>query len=388
MRIETIRPSKSFHDAEEVVALASGFPEDLALLYSLDLPALPILLDDRDLPFDLPNQFISHVALMRASTTGRTAGTYAECLLNWLRYLAKKGWDLQDATEEKLAGYRNSLMSGKVRGGARKYTPATINLRVTVVALFYAWVHRRKLLLTPLGEFCGDRYALPRYKGDNVHRSKSRDSLTIPRQETLPAALGFEQLARLLAITPQPYRLIFRWALVTGIRRFEVANLRHSALMPADQIAASGLDPIPIDILRKGGKTATIYAPAALVEETHWYFLVDRPRPVNEEDSDFVFLSQRRAPFTPGALSTAFRKYADSAGTSATLHHLRHSFAILCLGYLESLESKGKKINPVKIVQTLLSHSNVTTTEIYLRTLQVSSDEVRDALGFLYGITQ
>lgn len=388
MRIEIIRPSKSFHDAEEVVALAHGYPEDLALLYSMDLPALPVLLNDCDLPYDLPNQFISHVALIRATTTGRTAGTYAECLLNWLRYLKKKEWELKDATEEKLAGYRNSLMSSRGIGGTRKYTPATINLRVSVVAIFYAWLLRRRLLLTPLGEFSCDRYTLPRYKGENGHRAKSPNSLMVPRQETLPAALGFEQLARILSITPQPYRLIFRWGLVTGIRRFEVANLRYSALMPADQIASSGLDPIPVDILRKGGKTATVYAPAALLEETHWYFLVDRPRPANDEDSDYVFLSQRSTPFTPGTLSRTFRKYADSAGTSATLHHLRHSFAILCLGYLEALERKGKQINPVKIVQTLLSHANVTTTEVYLRTLQVSSDEVRDALGFLYGITK
>ncbi|MBU0537699.1 MAG: site-specific integrase, partial [Gammaproteobacteria bacterium] len=184
-----------------------------------------------------------------------------------------------------------------------------------------------------------------------------------------------EEIARLFSITPQPFRLMFRWGLVTGMRRFEVLNLRRSSLMTSEQIASSGMDPIPIDITRKGGKTSTIYAPAALVEETHWFCLVDRPKPSEERFADFVFLSHRRGPFTVGTLSRTFRKYANQIGTPATLHHLRHSFAIICIGYLEALENKGSDVNPIKVVQSLLGHSNVTTTELYLRALQVSSEE-------------
>jgi integrase len=389
MRIEMIRPSQSFRDAEEVVSLASGVPEDLALLYSMDLPVLPVLLGDDGLPMDLPNQFLASVALLKASVTGKTASTYAECLLSWLRFLALQNSGIDEATEEKLAAFRNSLASATGPGGVMAYTANTVNLRVTVVEVFYAWLHRRKILLTQLGDFVSSRnFSRLPYKSEARQARRSRDSLRIAATESLPTALGFEELARLFAITPQPFKLMFRWGLVTGLRRFEVANLRLSRIMNPAQISSSGLDLIPIEIIRKGGKTATVYAPAALVEETYWYCFVDRPLVDNDKYSDFVFLSQRRAPFSVETLSRVFRKYANQVGTRATLHHLRHSFAICCLGYLESIEGKGNKINPIKIVQILLGHSNVTTTEIYLRTLQVNSDEVRDALSFLYGASQ
>ncbi|WP_228896888.1 tyrosine-type recombinase/integrase [Acidovorax sp. Leaf73] len=388
MRIELIRPSQSFRDAEEVVALA-GLPEDLALLYSIDLPVLPVLLDDSGLPLDLPNQFISSLALLKSSATGKTASTYAECLLAWLRFIESKDSSLEEATEEMLSTFRNALVSTQGQGGTKAYTANTVNLRVTAVEAFHAWLHRKKLLMTPLGEFVCTRNSLRLpYCGERSQTKRSSDSLRIAPTESTPRTLGFEELARLFAITPEPFKLMFRWGLVTGLRRFEVANLRLSRLMTPAQIASSGLDPVPIDVVRKGGRTATIYAPAALVEETHWYCLVDRPVPINDQYADYVFLSQRGAPFSVETLSRAFRKYANLVGSRATLHHLRHSFAIYCLGYLESVESAGKQINPVKVVQFLLGHANVTTTEIYLRALEVSSDEVREALSFLYGATQ
>lgn len=387
MRIENIRPSTSFSDAEEVVSLAKGLPEDVALLLTLDVPLLPVLLDDRGLPFDLPNQFIASVAL-RPSTTGKTASTYAESLLSWLRYIKSKNIVLEDATEETLAAFRNSQISAQGPGGLRAYSSNTVNLRITVVAAFYAWMQKKKLISTPLGEFSYTKASLVRsYTRQGGAKCRASDSLLVPASEVFPRALGFEEIARLFAITPQPFKLMFRWGLVTGLRRFEVLNLRRSSLMTCEQIASSGIDPVPIDITRKGGKTATIYAPAALVEETHWYCLVDRPTPSADRFNDFVFLSNRCEPFTPGTLSRTFRKYANQIGIRATLHHLRHSFAIICLGYLEAQENRGGDINPIKVVQSLLGHSNITTTEHYLRTIQVSSDEVRTALSFLYGST-
>ncbi len=388
MRIELIRPSRSFRDAEEVVAFASGLHDDLALLHSMDLQVLPVILDETGLPLDLPNQFITSVAILRPSATGDTPRTYAECLLCWLRFLESKSIEIRDVTEETLAAFRNSLSGASGPDGVQVYTANTINLRVTVVESFYGWMHSRRALLTPLGEFVIARnlQRLP-YRSENSNRIRSLESLLVPKSDTLPRPLGFEEISRLFAITPQPFRLMFRWGLATGLRRFEVINLRISRLMSPEQISSSGLDPVPVDIVRKGGKTATIYAPAALVEETQWYCLVDRPVVKDDGSFDFVFLNRNGRSYSPGTLSRTFRKYANMIGSSATLHHLRHSFAILTLGYLESLESKGKKVNPVKIVQTLLGHSNVTTTEVYLRTLEVSSDEVREALAFLYGST-
>ena len=199
--------------------------------------------------------------------------------------------------------------------------------------------------------------------------------------------LSPEELSRLFVVTPPQYVLMFRWAVATGLRRFEVCGLRRSGLSSPEQIAARNMELVPIEIVRKGGKTATVHAPSALVEQTWWYIHFQRPRPEKQRFEDVVFLNRYGSPFARQTLSKVFRSCANQIGSDATLHHMRHTFAVSVLAILEASSNKGRPMNSLKAVQTLLGHANVTTTEIYLRALEMSSDEVRESLEFLYGAT-
>jgi integrase/recombinase XerD len=78
-----------------------------------------------------------------------------------------------------------------------------------------------------------------------------------------------------------------------------------------------------------------------------------------EMDSSPLFRSQKNLRFTPQTLSMTFRRMYDSVGLSGCSSHSgRRTFAT-------SLLNQG--IN-IKNVQTLLGHSSITTTSIYLET--------------------
>jgi integrase len=389
MKVQFVRPRKDFSSPEELVELASGNVGDAAMLHLTDVQLLPVIVDSSGLPLAVPNLFLAHIALRSNSTTGDTARTYSESLLRWLRFLEKRNTDQQSVTEELLTVYRNALVNRSTADGQRLHSSATVNLRLAIVEGFYKWGQRSGVMRTPLGEYLRIR---EKEGGGHVWRSagtarRSGDSLRLGLMQRLPRVLNPEEISRLFAVTSQPYKLMFRWGVATGMRRFEVCNLRRSTLASAEISLARGKELIPIEIIRKGGKTVTVHAPAALVEETLWYCLTDRPKEASAVYSDFVFFNKKGQPFARGSISRVFRQSADRIGLDATLHHLRHTFATLVLGILEAFERRSGAVNSIKTVQILLGHANVTTTEVYLRALDVASEDVKEALDYLYGAT-
>lgn len=141
-----------------------------------------------------------------------------------------------------------------------------------------------------------------------------------------------------------------------------------------------------IDVRRKGGRCLSVAVPSRLVEETSWYVTIERTGAGLDKDSH-VFVGQRGRPISRERMTKVFRECATSIDSTATLHHLRHTFAVNVLSALDQYEGSGQAMNPLKCVQVLLGHASLETTQIYLEALSMSSDAVRQALDYLYGGT-
>lgn len=373
-----------------MLALAGGFPDDAELLYMFDLPAVCMLLDDNGLPHEEACAFLAYTALRSRSVTGDTVRTYGESLVSWLRFLRKKKRALTAATEEELRLYANTLAREKDREFAQ-LSPKTVGVRVHAAAQFAAWGNRTGVMPSPLGTYLLDRAGRAPSYGVGTSRVQARarslDPIVPRTVERLPQVLSSEEIHRLFIVAPPRMRLMFRWAITTGMRRFEVCDLTVDRLPSPEYVALKDNGLIPINVLRKGGREKTVQAPSQLVEETLWYVLMERPAPAERVNSKNVFLNRAGRPYSRASITRAFRACADQIGSTATLHHLRHTFAVHVLGALEKLEAKGRPMNSLKALQMLLGHSNVTTVEIYLRAIDATSDEVRSALDFLYGET-
>jgi integrase/recombinase XerD len=171
----------------------------------------------------------------------------------------------------------------------------------------------------------------------------------------LPDVLGKEQMAALLAAIDPEHRLaardlaILEMFYACGMRASELAELKLSDLH---------LDIGVIRVLGKGHKERIVPIGGPAQQALQIY--LDKLRPellaVKNARSDRVFLSRSGGPITRVVLWQLVQKISKKAGVRAIHPHtLRHTFATHLL-------SGGADL---RVVQELLGHADVGTTQIY-----------------------
>jgi integrase/recombinase XerD len=105
----------------------------------------------------------------------------------------------------------------------------------------------------------------------------------------------------------------------------------------------------------------------AAVAALQRYLETGRPRLVRPQSPGTVFLTRRGTPFAAVTLWLRIKRRAQRAqvGRNLTPHMLRHSFATHLLEHGADL----------RIIQELLGHANISTTEIYTH---VASHRLRE----------
>jgi len=93
------------------------------------------------------------------------------------------------------------------------------------------------------------------------------------------------------------------------------------------------------------------------VEAVQRYLEAARPRLVTKRSPANVFLTKRGSPFAPVTLWLRIKRRVRRAGIAknVTPHMLRHSFATHLLDHGADL----------RVIQELLGHASIATTEIY-----------------------
>lgn len=297
--------------------------------------------------------FLAKVSLHSRSIWGDTGQTYAKSILPWLRYLEDQGLTPEDATEEDFAFYRLKIVRKK------KLASATVHLRIQVVGYFHTWGQSTGRLKSSLGSYFVDRLAgkTPDYR---------RPLSPIVNNEE-PRYIGIDDWLKIRARASQPWRLLFSWAICTGLRRAEICNLRLKDLrsllasIKPDDVTAR------VRVTRKGGRSKWVHVPIPLIRESAWWVNWERPGGDSGEEDEFLFTNSKGAPIARNYLSHAFRQVANSVDSQATFHHLRHGFAMMVLDWLPELAHEGATLNPMKVLQDLLGHANQSTSEVYIR---------------------
>jgi integrase/recombinase XerD len=174
----------------------------------------------------------------------------------------------------------------------------------------------------------------------------------------LPKALKIEEVASLISSvsmgdTPSALRdgAIVELLYGTGARISEIValNVQDISKFDGDQVTA-------LRLIGKGGKTRVVpigkYAQIALDQ----YLVRVRPGLLKKQESA-LFLNSRGSRLSRQSIWSMIAHGAQSAGIASDVspHSLRHSFATHLL-------DGGADI---RVVQELLGHSSVTTTQIY-----------------------
>jgi integrase/recombinase XerD len=275
------------------------------------------------------------------AAAANTLKAYARDLADAESRLAPRGADLASATDEQIEAYFTEL-------GARGLSPATAARRRAAVRQFYRFV---------LGE---------RWREDDPSRrvdapKKGRPLpkvLTRAEVDALIAAAAAKDGAaglRLAALIETIY--------ASGLRVSEAVSLT---------LAALARDPAYLMVRGKGGKErlAPLNAPARTAIKD--YLTVRRsflPRGVKE--SPWLFPSRAR---TGRLTERRFAQLLDEAARHAGVdpakvspHVLRHAFAT------HLLEGGAD----LRVVQTLLGHADIVTTQIYTH---VAEDRLREVV--------
>lgn len=191
------------------------------------------------------------------------------------------------------------------------------------------------------------------------------EQLSLPRRwQRLPKSLSSDQIQKLLTpITPEtPASLcdqaVLELAYASGLRLSELRFLRLEQL----QLEAGF-----VHVLGKGNKERVVPVGRPAVQAIQRYLQSGRPRLVKPHSPGQVFLNARGRGFASVSLWLRMKKRAVLAGISTpiTPHMLRHSFATHLLEHGADL----------RVIQDLLGHSQISTTEIYTH---VTSSRLRD----------
>jgi len=133
-----------------------------------------------------------------------------------------------------------------------------------------------------------------------------------------------------------------------GLRVSELTNLKLSDLfLPQGFIRVNG----------KGGKQRLVPISERAIHELELWFDDRRQMNIKPGEEDYVFLNRRGHHLTRTMILIMVKRQAEAAGIKKTIspHTLRHSFATALL--------KGGA--DLRIIQELLGHADLGTTEIY-----------------------
>lgn len=289
--------------------------------------------------------FIDHLQIERGLSPNSTSA-YGRDLNRFATYLALNKLDFQSLTAQDLTEYEIAL---KGQGLAL----SSINRGVSALKTFYKYLARENGITDPTTEVSANR---------------------LPRK--LPKALTIAQIGALISstervgdLTALRDRAILEVLYGTGARVSEVVGLNLADL---GKSTLTGDEITTLKLRGKGSKERIVPLGSYAKDAIDSYLVRLRPTYVEKAKSGkgvtALFLNSRGGRLSRQSAWQIVTDAADSTGLSGEVspHVFRHSYATHLL-------DGGADI---RVVQELLGHSSVTTTQIY--TL-ITIDKVREA---------
>jgi len=275
-------------------------------------------------PDPLVDRFLDNLWAERG-LSDNSLQSYRHDLLHLHDRLAARSKTLQTAAREDLL----AVLAAEVQQGK---SPRSVSRYLSAYRQFYRWLVRE-------GTISADPVAL--IESPKIGRG-------------LPKALSEQQVEALLAApdTDAPLgvrdKAMLELMYATGLRVSELVGLKLSNI---------NLNQGVVRVLGKGQKERLVPIGDEAHESMRAYLSGGRPELLGGAQTDSVFVTTRKAGMTRQAFWYMVKRYALVCGISKKLspHMLRHSFATHLLNHGADL----------RVVQLLLGHSDLSTTQIY-----------------------
>lgn len=261
----------------------------------------------------------------------RTVEAYLTDLTIFLEFLKRQGIDSPFSNKVTLNHLRRFLS----QQSALKFSPKTLARRIASLKAFYRWAKKKGYISFNLAS-----------------------SLKAPKIPTnLPSFLTEAETEILFENfkpeSPKDYRdlMLFKLMYGCGLRISEAINLKVSDYSEVDG---------QIRVLGKGSKERIIPLPYKLKHELDFYLKNVLPELAKRTPTVFMFPGKEGKPISDTLARKNLRKVLLKVGLANKIspHGLRHSLATHLL-------ARGVDI---RIVQEILGHSSLNTTQIYTHT--------------------
>ena len=287
----------------------------------------------------LVNHFLTSYLPKHKGASTHTIESYASALKAFLKFLQRKKQlpaSLQDITAENVLAFLEYLEA------KRQISSSTRNARLAAILSF----HRYLYLMGYVDKNTFDRL---RYIAFKRERIKVASYLEVSEIEAISMAVNYRTRDGFRDLT------ILKMLYNTGARASELADLRLSNLTLRDR---------HISIFGKGGKQRLCGIWQTTAAMLQIYLASERRIPIRGYE-DYLFINQRRKPFTRFGIRDIVHRYARKAAESCpslrqktvTPHTFRHTTGV-------HLVEAGVDLNTIR---EWLGHAHISTTEIYTR---------------------
>jgi integrase/recombinase XerD len=288
-----------------------------------------------------------------------------ESVSQFLQFLAvEKG-----ASNNTIAAYRNDIQQFAIFSVARRNGRGWADINRQVILDYMADLQdKRYAEATVARKVAAVKSFFGFLTAEAMIPQDPTEALSSPRVgKTLPKPITPQQVDELLEQplrrrTPEAKRdkAMLELLYATGMRVSELVALNLESI----QVQADGAH---VRCVGKGAKERTIPIHEHAAEALAHYLTEARHLLVRVRGERALFVNRRGERLTRQGFWLILKGYAEVAGISAhvTPHTLRHSFATHML--------KGGA--PLRSVQELLGHANITTTQVYT---QLTNEHVRE----------
>ncbi len=272
-------------------------------------------------------QFLLYVA--RTNTrSAHTDGAYRSDIMQFIAYLETRNiTSLERISYELIMDY---LMAIRTNSNLKH---SSVARKCSVLRSFFSYLYE-------LGQVLDNPFV----------------SVKVPKvKKQLPDFLFVEELEELLEAIDLHTdvgvrnRCMLEVMYACGLRVSEVKNLTRKQIQLDEQV---------LRIIGKGSKERLVPFYPVVKELLMQYLSVSRPALLQGKEHDFIFVNQRGEPITTRGIQFVLNEEVKKAGCLMQVHPhtLRHSFATHLLDAGADL----------RLVQELLGHSSLSTTQIYV----------------------
>jgi len=282
--------------------------------------------------FQLYRKLYTNYLRTEKSLSENTISSYNSDVTRFLEYCSKNCEISEPAriSQDTVSAFLNFL-SGK-ESGEFQYTGKSVARIISSLKSFFSFLEEENVIeISPM---------------DNVESPKI--------SRLIPEVLSIEEMERLLELPDVAEKLgcrdkaLLELMYACGLRVSEMIDLRLSNLLFEQGI---------VRVFGKGSKERIVPVGNSAIRAVEKYIKESRELLRKQASKDFVFLNFRGGKLSRMGVFDIIRKYSRLAGIKKSVHPhtLRHTFATHLL-------QGGADI---RIIQEMLGHSDISTTQIY-----------------------